>query len=148
MTDGATEMLREESQVQTCPGDAELADLQARFHRVLASRCESAPSKKAGQGPAFLAGTRGFLTQASNTLQDRATDYDTPDGEESLPLVTEVFNLITRDGKLDSPARAALFMTILKLVRSQQGDYRRDNFVDGPAYFAMTGYYTSKESGK
>ena len=46
---------------------------------------------------------------------------------------------------MNSAERGWLFMAILKMVRSQQGAYRADNYEDGAAYFALMGEAACEE---
>ena len=55
------------------------------------------------------------------------------------------FRAVTGDGLMNSAERGWLFMAILKMVRSQQGDYRADNYEDGAAYFALMGEAACEE---
>ena len=80
---------------------------------------------------------RDFLDQANQIMEQRAQDYDSSQGERSIPAAVEAFNHITGDGRMDSAERGWLFMEILKMVRSQQGEYKQDNYVDGVAYSAL-----------
>jgi hypothetical protein len=40
-----------------------------------------------------------------------------------------------------------LFMAILKMVRSQQGELRMDSYEDGAAYFSLAGEAAAKGRG-
>lgn len=78
-----------------------------------------------------------FLTQAQTELTDRATTYDDPDGERSMEATVQMFNALTNHNL--TTEQGWKFMVCLKLVRSEQGDFRADNFVDGAAYFGLAG---------
>ena len=80
-----------------------------------------------------------LLEKAAGHLKDRAATYDKPGGERSISAAVEAFNVVTGDGRMNSEERGWLFMAILKMVRSQQGNYRADNYEDGAAYFALMG---------
>lgn len=82
-----------------------------------------------------------ILQAASGHLKNRAKTYDkeSQGGERSIGAVVEAFNAITGDGQMNTPERGWLFMAILKMVRSQQGEYRADNYEDGAAYFGLAG---------
>ena len=78
-----------------------------------------------------------FLEQAMAEMERRAQYYDAPTGERSIPATVKAFNAVTGDGQMDSAERGWLFMELLKMVRSQQGGYRADNYVDGVAYSSL-----------
>lgn len=88
-----------------------------------------------------------FLRAALSHMQDRAATYDRPTGERSIGRATDAFKAITGDGKMDSDERGWLFMVLLKLARTQQGDYRADNYEDGAAYVALMGEAAAREKG-
>lgn len=77
------------------------------------------------------------LTAALGHMQDRAATYDKPEGERSMPATVAAFNALT--GHTLTAEQGWLFMTVLKLCRTQQGGYRADNYEDGSAYVALMG---------
>lgn len=70
-------------------------------------------------------------------MEDRAATYDKPEGERSMPATVSAFNALT--GHQLTAEQGWLFMTVLKLCRTQQGGFRADNYEDGAAYFALMG---------
>ena len=78
-----------------------------------------------------------ILNQAQTEMQDRAKTYDKPAGERSMGACINAFEAITKV-KL-TVEQGWLFMCLLKAVRSQQGDYRADNYVDLAAYAGLMG---------
>ena len=54
-----------------------------------------------------------------------------------MAATVAMFNALT--GSSLSEEQGWKFMVCLKLVRSEQGEYRADNFVDGAAYFGLAG---------
>lgn len=70
-------------------------------------------------------------------MKDRAATYDKPEGERSMGATVVAFNAIT--GAELTEEQGWLFMGLLKMVRTQQGAYRADNYEDGAAYFALQG---------
>lgn len=85
----------------------------------------------------------GLLTQALATISQRATDYDTPQGERSAAHAAVIFNAIRR-GPHNSSVRmteldAWYFMIALKLARAQQGAPKADTYLDLSAYCALAG---------
>lgn len=86
-----------------------------------------------------------LLEKAAGHLKDRAATYDNPEGERSISAAVEAFKAITGDGIMNTSERGWLFMAILKMVRSQQGNYKADNYEDGAAYFALMGESACEE---
>ncbi|QAX31302.1 DUF6378 domain-containing protein [Leisingera sp. NJS204] len=84
-----------------------------------------------------------FLSLAQSEMQDRATTYDNPTGERSMAATVATFNALT--GHQLTEQQGWKFMACLKLVRSEQGAYRADNFVDGAAYFGLAGEAAAKQ---
>lgn len=78
-----------------------------------------------------------LLAKAAGHLKDRAVTYDKPEGERSVGATVEAFKAIT--GVELTEEQGWLFMVLLKLVRSQQGNFKMDNYEDGAAYFALMG---------
>lgn len=76
-------------------------------------------------------------------MQDRASTYDKPEGERSMPPTVEAFNAIT--GHNLTAEQGWIFMAILKAVRSQHGGYREDSYQDGAAYFALAGEQAAED---
>ena len=86
-----------------------------------------------------------ILENAAGHLKDRADTYDRPDGERSVGATVQAFNAITGDGPMNSAERGWLFMALLKMVRSQQGNYKADNYEDLTAYSALMGEAACEE---
>ena len=86
-----------------------------------------------------------MLTAALGHMEDRAKTYDAPGGERSMGKTVAAFNVIT--GHNLTEEAGWLFMEILKQVRSQQGDYRADNYEDMVAYAALRGECAARERG-
>ena len=86
-----------------------------------------------------------MLTAALGHMEDRAKTYDAPGGERSMGKTVAAFNAIT--GLVLTEEQGWLFMEILKQVRSQQGDYRADNYEDMVAYAALRGECAARERG-
>lgn len=85
------------------------------------------------------------LNQAQSEMQDRAATYDKPQGERSMANTVAMFNALT--GFELSEEQGWKFMCCLKLVRSEQGTFKADNFIDGAAYFGLAGETASKRQG-
>lgn len=80
----------------------------------------------------------GILADAAKHLRDRAATYDKEGGRErSIPKVTAAFAALT--GIEMTQEQGWLFMVLLKLARTQQGDYKSDNYEDLVAYSALMG---------
>jgi|TARA_R110000851_G_scaffold1050_3_gene3663 hypothetical protein len=75
------------------------------------------------------------LTNAAEHLTDRASTYDSPQGERSMARTVDTFTSLT--GIEMTEEQGWMFMSILKMVRSQQGNFKLDNYEDGAAYFAL-----------
>lgn len=82
------------------------------------------------------------LIEAQGHLANRAKTYDAPNGERSMDKTVAAFNAIT--GAELTVEQGWLFMALLKAVRTQQGDFRLDNYEDGAAYFALMGEQASE----
>ncbi len=80
-------------------------------------------------------------------IGDRAATYDKPEGERSMAATVAAFNAVT-DGVMDTEEKGWIFMVLLKIVRSQQGNFKLDNYEDGSAYFGLAGEAASKERSK
>lgn len=78
-----------------------------------------------------------FLTQAQAEIQDRAKVYDHASRGQSMAATVGMFNALT--GHSLTEQQGWKFMVCLKLVRSEQGEYRADNYVDGAAYMGLAG---------
>ncbi len=83
------------------------------------------------------------VKQAAKHMDDRASTYDKPEGERSMAKTVAMFNFLT-DNAI-SEEQGWIFMAILKMVRSQQGHFRLDNYEDGAAYFALAAEAGAKE---
>jgi hypothetical protein len=81
-----------------------------------------------------------ILAKAAGHLADRAKTYDKPEGERSMRKTVDMFNVLT-GGEL-TEEEGWMFMVLLKMVRSQQGEHKDDNYEDGAAYFALAGEST------
>lgn len=84
-----------------------------------------------------------ILASAVGHLTDRAATYDQPQGERSMTKTVAMFNTLTGNTLTDE--QGWLFMACLKMVRSQQGNYRADSYEDGAAYFALAGEAAAQE---
>ena len=76
-----------------------------------------------------------YLDNAAAEMKDRAKTYDNPTGERSMAKTVAAFNIIY--GTDMSEEEGWQFMSILKKVRSTQGEYREDNHVDDVAYSSL-----------
>lgn len=78
-----------------------------------------------------------ILGIAYETMQERSQSYDAPEGERSMAAIVAMFNSLT--GHQITEAQGWKFMVLLKLVRSEQGKDKIDNYVDACAYVALAG---------
>lgn len=77
-----------------------------------------------------------MLSEAAECLQDRAASRDVEE-ERSVLAAVKAFNAMF--GKDLTEEEGWHFMVLLKMSRSKGGEYRRDDYVDGAAYFALAG---------
>lgn len=70
-------------------------------------------------------------------MKDRSATYDKPVGERSMGATVDAFRAIT--GHDLTEEQGWLFMGLLKMVRSQQGGFRADNYEDLAAYAGLQG---------
>ena len=85
----------------------------------------------------------GILKKSCEHLSDRASSYD-KNGGRSIPRIVKSFNAVT--GHNLTAEQGWLFMSLVKIVRTQQGDYRADNYEDLAAYSALMGEQAYEDS--
>lgn len=79
---------------------------------------------------------QNFLTEAARIMDERAKEYDQPEGERSMEKIVKIFNLYT-DKDLSEPD-GWLFMQILKDVRQWSSPkFHLDSAKDCIAYAAL-----------
>ena len=78
-----------------------------------------------------------ILEAAAAHMKDREVTYDSPGGERSMAKAVEMFNALLGGDRHITTEQGWLFMAILKIVRSQQGAFRADNYEDLAAYAAL-----------
>jgi hypothetical protein len=76
------------------------------------------------------------LEAAAAHMQDRAATYDSNAGERSMEKTVNMFNTLV-GGPAMTTEQGWMFMAILKIVRSQQGEFKLDNYEDLAAYAAL-----------
>lgn len=84
-----------------------------------------------------------FLEKGLGHMKDRAATYDAPAGERSMAKTVAMYNALT--GQTMTEEQGWKFMCCLKLARSEQGDFRADNFEDLAAYAGLAGEAASNE---
>lgn len=84
-----------------------------------------------------------ILQAGAKHLEDRAKTYDKPGGERSMEKIVKMFNTLA-DTNI-TVEQGWQFMTLLKMVRSQQGAFKGDNYEDGCSYFALAGEEAESE---
>lgn len=87
-----------------------------------------------------------FLDKAATHMQDRASTYDKPQGERSIAATVGAFNAI--NGTSLTEEQGWMFMELLKIVRSTQGEFKADNYEDAVAYAALRGECASVHRGE
>lgn len=85
------------------------------------------------------------LEMGAKHMKDRAVTYDNADGERSMAKTVAAFNALT--GHNVTTEQGWLMLCILKMSRSQQGEFKLDNYEDGAAYFALMGEQASIDRG-
>lgn len=80
---------------------------------------------------------------AMGHMDDRATTYDQKGGERSMGKTVTAFNALTGNNLTEE--QGWLLMELLKCARSQQGNYRADNYEDATAYAALRGEAAAHE---
>lgn len=78
-----------------------------------------------------------ILEAGLSHMKDRSATYDKPAGERSMGATVDAFRAIT--GHDLTEEQGWLFMGLLKMVRSQQGGFRADNYEDLAAYAGLQG---------
>jgi hypothetical protein len=77
-----------------------------------------------------------ILKAAAMHMDDRATTYDSSEGERSMEKTVTAFNVIT--GNSLTEAEGWLLMLLLKTVRNnQRGEPHQDSLEDAVAYAAL-----------
>ena len=84
----------------------------------------------------LVATSVSILNEAANCIGNRASERDT-DAERSMAATVRAFNGMF--GTELTEEQGWHFMTLLKMSRAKGGEYRRDDYVDGAAYFALAG---------
>jgi len=85
-----------------------------------------------------------LLNRAAALMQERAVQYDQPDGERSMGKAVAAFNIIT--GHSLTEAEGWLMMGIVKDVRQWQiPGYHADSAEDRIAYAALTAEAKSRD---
>ena len=97
------------------------------------------------QSSVSLPTAASILEAGLGHMKDRAATYDKPEGERSMSATVKAFNAVTGDGAMNTEERGWLFMILLKAVRTQQGNFKQDNYEDGAAYFGLMGEAAAKE---
>lgn len=100
---------------------------------------DAAPLAETGAaGHALEYRADSFLTKGVEHMQDRAEQYDSPEGERSMESAVEAFNAIT--GCDLNESEGWTFMQVLKLVRANQGGpFNPDHYEDLAAYAGLHG---------
>lgn len=111
------------------------ADAQADTAAAIDDAMAAAASL--GTKPATPA-AHDFLYAGIKHMEDRAAEYDSPEGERSMAATVEAFNAIT--GCDLNEVEGWLFMGVLKMVRSQQGGpFKADTYEDWSAFGGLAG---------
>ena len=87
-----------------------------------------------------------IMNRAIEAQRDRAATYDSPAGERSMGKTVAMFNIL--HGFDLTEEQGWQFMELLKMVRSSQGDFKLDNYVDGSSYASLAGDAACHERGE
>ncbi|HCJ6328426.1 TPA: hypothetical protein NU805_000676 [Acinetobacter baumannii] len=109
-----------------------------------ASGSVTGPAKAEAKAERKVISAPGFLIAAGQHMKDRAATYDSPQGERSMETTVKAFNNLK--GTNISVKDGWDFMLLLKMVRSDQGDFKADNFEDMVAYAALSGEQASMDA--
>lgn len=113
----------------------ERADAEADAHAYIDRAMAEAANLHAKPTPLTA---RDFLLKGIGHMEDRAVEYDSPEGERSMAATVEAFNAIT--GCDLNEVEGWLFMGVLKMVRSQQGGpFKADTYEDWAAFGGLAG---------
>ncbi len=84
---------------------------------------------------------RDYLNEASAIIQDRGADYGHPTDNMSrtASLWAAYLEMPIR------PDQVAMCLALVKVARSMEGA-KVDNFIDGAAYFAISGQLRTEEN--
>lgn len=99
--------------------------------------------KAVAKTPTKLPTAPDFLRAGLTHMNDRASTYDKPEGERSMGRTVAAFNIIT--GHQLTEEQGWLLMGLLKMVRSQQGDFKADHYEDEAAYSALRGESAARD---
>ena len=83
-----------------------------------------------------LTGAPDIMKEGMQAMLDRASERDT-EGERSMGATVKSFNAMY--GLDLTEEQGWMFMVFLKAARAKGGDFRKDDYVDGAAYFALAG---------
>jgi len=112
-----------------------------RYAKVLEEIFSNEPSERSFLDPRRPASS--FLSAGLQHMKDRASTYDNAQGERSMEKTVAAFNAAM--GTELTSEQGWLFMSMLKLIRSQQGMFKADNYEDAAAYFALAGEQAFKD---
>lgn len=77
-----------------------------------------------------------LMQKGMNAIGDRANERDT-ESERSMCSAVGAFNAMYGTSLTEEQGWA--FMVLLKMSRAKGGEVRKDDYVDGAAYFALMG---------
>ncbi len=101
-----------------------------------AKRVDTTINPNAVGSPMNQYGAVGMLQEASDCIGNRASERDT-EAERSMAATIRSFNGMF--GTELTEEQGWHFMALLKMARAKGGEFRRDDYVDGAAYFALAG---------
>ena len=108
------------------------------------SPAESAPGAAGTQAPPAQLSAPQALENAAQHMRDRATTYDSPDGERSMGRAVAALNALLGRQAL-SESEGWLLLQLLKDARDRTGTPHRDSLEDCIAYAALKAEARLKE---
>jgi len=122
------EAVRDEISGRISPGSSEIQDDRENLEQFRIKNVDEVRGNSA----------IGLLTEASTTIGARASERDV-ESERSMAKCVAAFNAMF--GTALTEEQGWQFMVLLKMSRSTVGR-KRDDYVDGAAYFALAGECT------
>lgn len=125
-----------------CTVEFNYSDLSDYCPKCRNAKAANDPMQPVSYSPA-TPNAMDFMRKGMGHMDDRASQYDAPEGERSMGKTVSMFNILT--GHSLTETEGWKFMQVLKMVRSCQGDFREDNYEDGSAYAALAGESHARE---
>lgn len=122
---------------------SETNTVEVTMPQCASSKFDSESNRHVDDRSAQLPNASNFLKAGLKHMDDRASTYDKPTGERSMGKCVQAFNAIT--GLSLTEEQGWLLLGILKMTRSQQGNFKADNYEDEAAYAALRGECAARD---